>query len=129
MRSGTGMVLAAALAGGMVVASAVPAWASSPGVITTVAGGPGRGAARNVSQVPAAVAATSDGTLYVGDLHGVVRVVAASAGTFYGRAMTTGDIYTVAGNGTGGFSGDGGPATAAELFTPVAVAADAAGNL
>ena len=38
-----------------------------------------------------------------------------STGTFYGQAMTAGDIYTVAGNGTGGFSGDGGPATTAEL--------------
>ena len=38
-----------------------------------------------------------------------VRVVAASTGTFYGQAMTAGDIYTVAGNGTQGFSGDGGP--------------------
>ena len=28
-----------------------------------------------------------------------VRVVAASTGTFYGRAMTAGDIYTVAGTG------------------------------
>ena len=44
-----------------------------------------------------------------------VRVVAASTGTFYGQAMTAGDIYTVAGNGTSGFSGDGGPATSAEL--------------
>ena len=32
--------------------------------------------------------------------------------------MTAGDIYTVAGNGTAGFSGDGGPATAAELDSP-----------
>ena len=34
-----------------------------------------------------------------------VRVVAASTGTFYGRAMTAGDIYTIAGNGTRGFPG------------------------
>jgi hypothetical protein len=40
-----------------------------------------------------------------------VRVVAAATGTFYGQAMTAGDIYTVAGDGTGGYSGDGGPAT------------------
>ena len=43
MRSGTGMVLAAALAGGAMTAGAAPAGASSPGIITTVAGGPGRG--------------------------------------------------------------------------------------
>jgi hypothetical protein len=58
-----------------------------------------------------------------------VRVVAASTGTFYGQAMTAGDIYTVAGNGTLGFSGDGGPATAADLGSPGQTAVDGAGNL
>ena len=56
-------------------------------------------------------------------------MAAASSGTFYGKAMTAGDIYTIAGNGTAGFSGDGGPATSAELNSPQGVAADAAGNL
>jgi hypothetical protein len=56
-------------------------------------------------------------------------VVAGKTGTFYGQAMTAGNIYTVAGDGTGGFSGDGGPATSAELNFPEAVAVDAAGNL
>ena len=55
--------------------------------------------------------------------------MAASTGTFYGRAMTAGDIYTIAGNGADGFSGDGGPATSAEVNGPQGVAADAAGNL
>ena len=32
----------------------------------------------------------------------------------------TGDIITVAGNGTAGYSGDNGPATAAELNAPAA---------
>ena len=41
----------------------------------------------------------------------------------------TGDIITVAGNGTAGYSGDNGPATAAELDSPRGVAVDAAGNL
>ena len=57
-----------------------------------------------------------------------VRVVAHKTGTFYGKAMTGGDIYTVAGDGTQGFSGDGGPATSAELSLQ-GVAVDAAGNL
>jgi len=42
---------------------------------------------------------------------------------------TNGIIVTVAGNGTGGYSGDGGPATSAEFYYPTDVAVDASGNL
>ena len=35
----------------------------------------------------------------------------------------------MAGDGTQGYSGDGGPATSAELSLPQSVAADASGNL
>ena len=41
----------------------------------------------------------------------------------------TGDIITVAGSGTQGYSGDNGPATAADLSQPAGVAVDAAGDL
>jgi len=44
-------------------------------------------------------------------------------------AQAQGIITTVAGNGVGGYSGDGGPATAASLLVPKGVAVDAAGNL
>jgi hypothetical protein len=58
-----------------------------------------------------------------------VRVVAARSGTFYGRPMTAGDIYTVGGTGGAGFSGDGGPAAKAMLNNPLGAATDHAGNL
>jgi hypothetical protein len=58
-----------------------------------------------------------------------VRIVAATTGTFYGRAMTAGHIYTVAGNGNPGFAGDGGPGVSAELNTPEGVAVDGSGLL
>jgi len=64
-----------------------------------------------------------------------IRVVAVSAGTFYGKAMTAGDIYTIAGHGAdgtiagSGFSGDGGPVAKAELDNPQSVAVTASGDL
>jgi hypothetical protein len=58
-----------------------------------------------------------------------IRVVAATTGAHYGQAMTAGHIYTAAGTGTAGFSGDGGPPTSAELGEPHGVAVDGAGNL
>jgi len=44
-------------------------------------------------------------------------------------ALTPGIISTVAGNGTAGYSGDGGAATSAELNSPFDTAIDYAGNL
>src|SRR5579871_3968458 len=41
----------------------------------------------------------------------------------------TGDIETVAGDGTPGYAGDGGAATSAELNNPGAVALDGSGNI
>ena len=62
----------------------------------------------------------------------VIRVIAASAGLFYGQQMTAGDIYSIAGGGTGGGSdglGDGEPARQAILSSPRGLVVDAAGNL
>ena len=90
-------------------------------------GGPARKAKLHQ---PVGVAVDSTGNLAIVDsFNNRVRVVAVTTGTFYGQAMTAGDIYTVAGDGTPGFSGDGGPGTAAELSIPRSVAVDGAGNL
>lgn len=45
------------------------------------------------------------------------------------KVSPSGIITTVAGNGTAGFSGDGGPAILAELYEPSAVAVDVSGNV
>lgn len=66
------------------------------------------------------VAIDAAGNLYIADPfnHRIRRVEAA-----------TGIITNVAGNGTGAFSGDGGPATSAALNSPSGLAFDAARNL
>jgi hypothetical protein len=90
-------------------------------------GGPG--ASAKLYQ-PHGVAVDSAGNLLIADYYNKrIRVVAASTGTFYGQPMTAGDIYTVAGDGKRGFSGDDGPATSAELDDPAGVTVDGAGNL
>ena len=110
--------------------------AMTAGDIYTVAGdgtlgfsGDGGPATAAELALPGGVTVDTSGNVLIADTYNNrIRVVAASTGTFYGQAMTAGDIYTVAGNGTYGFDGDGGPATTAELGTPEAVAADA-GNV
>jgi hypothetical protein len=78
---------------------------------------------------PESVSVDQAGNLLISDSGNLrIRAVAASSGTFYGQAMTAGDIYTIAGGGTGGM-GDGGPATSAVLLSPGGVAVDAAGNV
>ena len=67
---------------------------------------------------PLGLARDSAGNLYIADLANS-RI----------RKVTNGVITTVAGNGTLGFSGDGGPATSAQLSGPSNVAVDSAGNL
>jgi|SRR6187402_2447480 len=68
---------------------------------------------------PAGMAYDPAGNLYVADARGhVIR-----------RLSTNGTWTTVAGDGRQGFAGDGGPAVAAELDTPMGVAIAANGTL
>jgi len=80
---------------------------------------------------PAGLAVDHAGNVLVssGFLGGVTGVwaVAARSGTFYGQAMTAGDIYLIAGGGQA--TGDGVPAVSANLPIPVGVAVDTAGNV
>ena len=76
---------------------------------------------------PAGVAVDAAGNVVEADGFRV-RVVAPRSGTFYGKKMTAGDIYTIAGDGQSGDSGDGGPATAA-VVEAMAVAVDHSGNI
>jgi sugar lactone lactonase YvrE len=90
-------------------------------------GGPATKAQLNY---PGGVGVDGAGNLLIADQGNYrIRVVAASTSTFYGKAMTAGDIYTIAGDGTRGYSGDGGPATSAELNQPNGVAVDGAGDV
>ena len=99
---------------------------NSSGVINTIAGNgvggsSGDGGAATSAQVgePIAVAVDGAGNVYISQ-SSLDRVRMVNA---YGT------ISTVAGNGTAGFSGDGGPATAAELLDPFGIAVDGSGNL
>ena len=66
------------------------------------------------------VAVDSNGNIYIADTYNNrIRKV----------NSTTGIITTIAGNGTGGYSGDGGIATNATLYHPFGVAVDSNGNI
>ncbi|MGW3567992.1 NHL repeat-containing protein [Streptomyces sp. NPDC000941] len=96
------------------------------GIITTVAGNgqpgyvsDGGPAVATRLSTPSGLAVDPEGNLYIGDW-GNHRV----------RKVTrNGIITTVAGNGTGGYVSDGGPAAVTSLNYPHGVALDAAGNL
>ena len=111
--------------------------AMTVGDIYTVAGsgaagynGDARTAVSAELYYPGWVALDAHGNLVIADTSNQrIRVVAESTGTFYGQAMTVGDIYTVAGNGTAGYNGDARLPTSAELYNPGGVALDAVGNL
>ncbi len=101
--------------------------AAATGTITTIAGtgtpgyaGDGGPAGAAELYYPTGLATDRLGNLYIADAgNSRIREVAAQ----------TGMISTVAGSISGGYSGDGGPATSAALYDPYGVAIDSAGNL
>ncbi len=101
--------------------------AAGTGVISTVAGTgvggfSGEGGPATSARVngPSGMAVDTAGNVYFADYYNQrVRKI----------TVATGILSTVAGNGVPGFLGDGGAATAAELYYPTAVAVDGAGNL
>lgn len=101
--------------------------AAATGNISTIAGtgsygysGDGGAASSATFQNPASVELDGSGNIYVADMFNhVIRKINAS----------TGNISTVAGTGTGGFSGDGSAATSANLNYPSDISFDDSGNL
>jgi hypothetical protein len=110
-----------------------------PGYIATVAGNgvegySGNGVPAGSAELfyPYSVAVDSHGNIYICDTYNrMIRVVNAgtSAITVATITIQPGNIATVAGNGTYGGAGDGGPATAAAFADPDGVAVDSAGNI
>jgi sugar lactone lactonase YvrE len=96
------------------------------GIINTVAGNgtagnAGAGGPATAAQLaqPTGMTIDNDGNIYIADYNASVV-----------KKVTTAGIMTIfAGNGTEGFSGDGGPAAQAKLYRPTAVAVDKDGNL
>lgn len=87
---------------------------------------------------PAFLAFDPAGNLYVSDITSgtigvtnIVRVInmQSTSITVFGQTVAPGNIQTVAGNRTRGFSGDTGPATSAAFDAPYGIAIDPAGNL
>lgn len=98
----------------------------SGGIIATIAGNgvqgfAGDGAAATSAELdsPEGLAAAADGRIFIADAHNQRIRVVSSAGT----------LTTMAGTGTAGFSGDGGPATQARLNLPRGLALTSAGGL
>jgi sugar lactone lactonase YvrE len=99
---------------------------AQPGIISTVAGTgipgfSGDGGAATLAKLnhPGQIAVDGAGNIYVAELNNnIIR-----------KINTSGIISTIAGTGIAGFSGDGGPATAAKLNSPYSIAIDVAGNM
>jgi hypothetical protein len=93
------------------------------------AGGDG-GIATTVPVIPTALTTDTLGNIYALEmLPSVVRMICRVPGKYYGIIMESGHIYTVAGNRSRGYMGDGAIGTSAELSDPSGISIDNAGNL
>ena len=99
---------------------------AATGVITTVAGNGligysgDNGPATSARVNPMGIAVDSAGNIYIADnYYPSIRKVTSA----------TGIITTVAGNGSGGYTGDNGPAISARLNSPSGIALDGLGNM
>ena len=98
---------------------------NSGGIITTVAGG-GAGA---LGDGGPATAATIGGNLFGVAIDAAGNLYITSDSRIRKVDASTGLISTIAGTGTGGFSGDGGLATNATIHGAQSIAVDSAGNV
>jgi DNA-binding beta-propeller fold protein YncE len=79
---------------------------------------------------PTGVAVDPQGDVFIADTDNCrVAMVPASSETFEGQAMVKGHLYDVAGDGTCGSAGRGGPGPLAQVWDPVALAVDHAGDV
>jgi NHL repeat len=99
---------------------------------TGVAGNGGHGGVATSAQLdePTAVAVDRSGDVFIADTANCeVQVVAVADGQVLGQAVERDHLTTVAGTGVCGTAGQGGPLGGAQLFDPVALAVDFAGDL
>ncbi len=96
------------------------------GIITTIGGTGTGGYSGDGGPATAARVYNPDGIC--ADKHGNI-IFADLANSRVRKISPDGIISTIAGTGTGGFSGDGGPATAAQLWGPTDVTLDKYGNV
>ncbi|MCK9356721.1 MAG: dockerin type I domain-containing protein [Dehalococcoidia bacterium] len=112
--------------------------AGDPGTIDTVAGSSSdngfsgdEGPAIDAEFYdPMGITLDAWGNIWIADFRNHrVRMIPAEDGTLYGQDMTAGYVYTIAGTGTEGYSGDGSAATDATLKYPEDIAVDTNGNV
>ena len=101
----------------------------SSGILSTVAGYKTLDQGSTADGIPAISKKLGDPEGIAVDNEGNLFIAASGDNKIYKVTASSGIITTVAGTGIASYSGDGGQATAATLFTPSAVALDTTGNI